>query len=292
MNSFVLLSICLPVFNRKNEILKFLNSIDFFDNIELIIVDDGSTQNIGELFNKDNKYKFKFKYIKTKNRGRSSAICDAIRSSSGEYIMIMDSDDYFLPNGIQEIINEIKNNFFIKCFVFGTEILYNGKKIINKPPKSICTNLIKLRADYKVQGDLKEIVKKNYILKCLYEKSYEYRFTPTSLIWSKLSELVACHTIDKCVAVKTYKKEGISASISQIKFENAGAFCDLFRINMNSNLYNSFSFRLKSKIQYYRYLFSSNRIEKKTFSNILHYVVGYLLYLTDKIKFKNKKRAH
>ena len=83
----------MPVFNRKNEVLKFLNSIDFFDNIELLIIDDGSTQNILELFN--NKYKYKFKYIKTKNRGRSSAIFDAIKLSSGEYIMIMDSDDYF-----------------------------------------------------------------------------------------------------------------------------------------------------------------------------------------------------
>ena len=36
------------------------------------------------------------------------------------------------------------------------------KKIINKPPNSLCTNLIKLRADYKVHGDLKEIVKKKY----------------------------------------------------------------------------------------------------------------------------------
>jgi len=290
MNSPVLLSICLPVFNRKNEVLKFLNSIDFFDNIELLIIDDGSTQNILELFN--NKYKYKFKYIKTKNRGRSSAIFDAIKLSSGEYIMIMDSDDYFLPRGIEQIIKEIKNNADIKCFVFGTEILKNGKKIINKPPNSLCTNLIKLRADYKVHGDLKEIVKKNIILKCLYEQSYEYRFTPTSLIWSKLSEFVACHTVDKCVVVKTYHSDGISASIAQVKFENAGAFYDLSKRNMNSNSYNSFFFRLKSKIQYYRYSFPSNKIEKITFFNILFFVIGYLLYQLDNFRFKNKKRAH
>ena len=76
----------------------------------------------------------------------------------------------------------------------------------------------------------------------MYEQSYEYRFTPTSLIWSKLSEFVACHTVDKCVVVKTYHSDGISASIAQVKFENAGAFYDLSKRNMNSNSYNSFFF--------------------------------------------------
>ena len=206
--------------------------------------------------------------------------------------MIMDSDDYFLPKGIEEIIKEIKNNSDIKCFVFGTEILKNEKKIINKPPKSLCTNLIKLRVDYNVKKDLKEIVKKNSILKCLDEQSYKFRFTPTSLIWSKLSEFVVCHTVDKCVAVKTYDSEGISASIAQVKFENAGAYYDLFKRNMNSNLYNSFFFRLKSKIQCYRYSFSSNKKEKITFFNALFFVIGYLLYQTDNYRFKNKRRAH
>lgn len=290
MNQNILLSICVPTYNRSKKFSKFLNSIDTDDNIEVVIVDDGSTEDIKSLLLPT--YKFKLKYYKNeKNKGRSSALYDAINLASGKYVMIMDSDDYFISGGIEKVLNQIKENNDVKTFVFGTEIIKNGKKILNKPPKKLWTNLIKLRADYGIKGDLKEVVRKEYIQRSLYKKSYNFRFSPTSLIWSKLSEISSCYTIDECIATKTYLSDGISASISKIKFDNAEAFCDLFENNSKLNLYNSLIYRLKNKIQYYRYLFASNKNLSFKFSQILLILIGYFLFKLDKSKYsKNYKK--
>ena len=291
MTNSPILSICIAIFNRKKELAKLLKSIDSSDQIEVVIVNDGSTDSIYELIeNKINK--LNIKYYKTQNRGRSSALSDAIKYSSGLYIMIMDSDDYFLPGGIDEIKNQIKNNLNKKCFVFGTKFLQNNKEKEQIIPNGFITNLIELRADYKIKGDLKEVVSSSLLKECIYEKSYQFRFTPTSLIWQRVSRHTQCLTNDSCVAVKTYDKFGISASISQIKYENAEPYCDLFYEHSNSNLYRSKIFRAKAKIQFYRYIFSTNRKMNIKLIDLMFLIFGYVLNKFDNIRFSDKKRAH
>lgn len=291
MTVFPVLSICIAVFNRKKEFLQLLKSIDHSDKVELIIVNDGSEDDIYEIIN-NNKKKINFKYFETLNRGRSSALADAIKHSTGKYAMIMDSDDYFLSGGIKEIITEIEKNPNINCFVFGTKFVNNNKEKEHILPDGFTTNLIKLRADFKVRGDFKEIVNSNLLKKCVYEKSYQYRFTPTSLIWQRVSRLTKCYTNDTCVAVKTYNKQGISASIAQVKFENAEPYCDLFYEHLNSNLYDSKIFRLKAKIQFYRYSFLTNRKLNIHFKDIFFVLFGFILNKIDNFRFSGKKRAH
>lgn len=103
MNSAQLISVCIPIFNRKKKFITLLNSIDYFNNIEVIIVDDGSTDGIKSLLK---KYSFNFKiklYLNFRNRGKCSSLADSIKYSSGHYIVIMDSDDYFLPGAIKKM---------------------------------------------------------------------------------------------------------------------------------------------------------------------------------------------
>tara|TARA_B100000989_G_C19527532_1_gene467730 strand:+ start:2978 stop:3853 length:876 start_codon:yes stop_codon:yes gene_type:complete len=291
MTVFPILSICIAVFNREKELSKLLKSIDYFDKVELVIVNDGSTDDIYETI-LSNKKKINIKYFETLNRGRSSALSDAIKHSSGKYAMIMDSDDYFLSGGIKAIITQIEKNSNINCFVFGTKFVKNNKEKEHVLPDGFTTNLIKLRADFKVRGDLKEIVNSNLLKKCIYEKSYQYRFTPTSLMWQRVSRHAKCYTNDTCVAVKTYNKKGISASITQIKFENAEPYCDLFYEHLNSNLYDSKIFRLKAKIQFYRYSFLTNRKLNIHFKDIFFVLFGFILNKVDNFRFSEKKRAH
>ena len=59
--------------------------------------------------------------------------------------------------------------------------------------------------------------------------------------------------------VKKYEKLGMTSMISKLKFENAEPMCDLYYKYSVSELYNSNFFRIRSKIQFYRYLYLSNR---------------------------------
>ena len=107
MDASPLISICVPVYNRKNKLIKLLKSIDLFEDIEVIIVDDGSTDGIKNLL-KEYIFDFKIKlYLNNKNLGRSPSLADSIKYSSGRYIIIMDSDDYFLPGAIRKVKSKL-----------------------------------------------------------------------------------------------------------------------------------------------------------------------------------------
>ncbi|WP_440913800.1 glycosyltransferase family 2 protein, partial [Candidatus Pelagibacter sp.] len=272
-----ILSICIPVFNRKEELLNLLDSIVSKERVEVIIVDDGSIDGLEEIIH-NKKYIFELKYFKTLNRGRSSALADAIKFSSGQYILIMDSDDYFLPDGIENILKNIKFYPEIESFLFGIQIITNGRLMKNLPPNHIISNFIKLRADYKVKGDMKEVVSSNIIKKCIYDKSYLHRRTPTSLIWESVSRYATCLTIANCVIVKHYNPKGMSANIDKLIYENPRPMYDLNLRYLNSGLYNSRFFRLKSKIQVYRYSFHINKKIKFIITDFFFIILGFLMF--------------
>ena len=284
-----ILSICIPVFNRKKKILELLKSIDSPENLEIVIVDDGSTDGTEKKI-KSKNYKFKLKFYKTINRGRSSALADAIKISSGSFVIIMDSDDYFLPGGVDQIkktILQYKNTY---CFLFGIKVKKKDFFYKKIPPSNLRANLLKLRADYKIRGDMKEVVKSEFIKKCIYKKSYAYRRTPTSLIWECISRKLECLTINKCVIVKEYDNLGMTASISNIKYDNPLPMLDLFKRYSNSRLYSSKLFRIKSKIQFYRYSFISKGKKKLKLFDIFFLISGFLLYFFDCFRYQVKKK--
>jgi len=98
------LSVIVPVFNCESYILRCLTSIDYPDS-EIIVVDDGSTDNcVGVIAEFQNNHD-NVKLIRKKNGGVSSARNIGIDASTGKYIMFVDADDYLVPGGISQIID-------------------------------------------------------------------------------------------------------------------------------------------------------------------------------------------
>ncbi len=87
-----LVSVILPTFNRAWSLEAAIDSVlnQDYPHIELIIVDDGSTDNTPQLLN---AYKSKFTVLKQKNQGVSAARNTGIRHSKGELVALLDSDD-------------------------------------------------------------------------------------------------------------------------------------------------------------------------------------------------------
>lgn len=92
-----ILSIIIPVYNRESYLEKCLNSIlaQSIKNLEIICIDDGSTDNSLEVLNHySSQYPF-IKVITQENKGSGIARNKALDMASGEFITFMDSDDYF-----------------------------------------------------------------------------------------------------------------------------------------------------------------------------------------------------
>lgn len=108
------ISVIIPVYNTANYIEKCLNSIynQKMKDIEIIIVNDGSTDNSDTVIQKwIEKYKenITIKYLKKENGGLSDSRNFAISYVTGEYISFIDSDDYIdenLYSNLEKYIDE------------------------------------------------------------------------------------------------------------------------------------------------------------------------------------------
>lgn len=105
-------SIIIPVYNVENYIddcLKSILSQDFSD-FEIILINDGSTDNSGQICNfYSNKYNF-IKTIHKANGGLSEARNVGIHSSKGEYLLFVDSDDMIFENSLKKINETIEED--------------------------------------------------------------------------------------------------------------------------------------------------------------------------------------
>ena len=109
----VKISIIMPIFNDGQYLEKSIKSIEkqSFKDIELICVNDGSTDNTLEILD---KYKEKYDWIKVytqENQGSGKARNNGMLKSSGEYIAFLDADDFFIDDhSLEKIYNIAKNN--------------------------------------------------------------------------------------------------------------------------------------------------------------------------------------
>jgi len=101
-------SIIIPTYNRAEFISKTIESVlnQTYVDFEIIVVDDGSTDNTEEivLSTKDDR----IRYYKKKNEERAVARNFGINKATGEYITFLDSDDLFYKNHLAEAYNFIK----------------------------------------------------------------------------------------------------------------------------------------------------------------------------------------
>ncbi len=102
-NDKPLISIIVPTYNTENYIENCIESIlsQTYDNIQIIIVDDGSidrTRDICDSYSKDNQRGNNIIVIHSENKGVSSARNIGLSKANGDYIGFVDSDDYIEPD--------------------------------------------------------------------------------------------------------------------------------------------------------------------------------------------------
>lgn len=109
-------SIIVPVYNVENYVIRCLESLKnqtYKGDYEVIIVDDGSTDNSKKLVEKYIKDLTNFKLYSKKNGGLSSARNYGIKKSTGKYLLFVDSDDYLDINTLKIIEDNSEENDII-----------------------------------------------------------------------------------------------------------------------------------------------------------------------------------
>ena len=145
------LSIIIPVYNVAPFLRRCLDSIivpeEYIHDVEVIIVDDGSTDNSGEICDEEQD-RVGFTIIHQKNKGVCAARNAGLDVAKGEYIVNLDSDDCYVPDAIPQLLDIIDKraaedviqfNFFQckngNCTITGRQAVFNKiYKLDNLPP--------------------------------------------------------------------------------------------------------------------------------------------------------------
>ncbi len=114
-----LISVIIPVYNVEKYIERCLNSIlqQDYKNVEIIAVDDGSTDNSGKVCDMIASEDNRVKVLHISNGGAGNARNIGIECATGDYIMFIDSDDYLLNGCISRMLSlAIKNDLdMVQC---------------------------------------------------------------------------------------------------------------------------------------------------------------------------------
>lgn len=107
-------SIIIPVYNGEKYVEKAIRSAlqQTYDNIEILVVNDGSTDRTDEVCRKY-KDEEKIRYYKKENGGVSTALNLALEKMTGEYFSWLSHDDYYYPNKIEEDLKAIEEKTIV-----------------------------------------------------------------------------------------------------------------------------------------------------------------------------------
>lgn len=130
MKKDILLSIIVPVYNKEQWIENQINSIltQNFNNFELILVDDGSSDKSGIICDNFANNE-KVIVIHQENKGVCSARNNGFKCANGKYVGFMDADDEIKPNMYKDLI-EFSEREKLDIAICGTEIKCGKKTII------------------------------------------------------------------------------------------------------------------------------------------------------------------
>ena len=207
-------SIVMPVYNGANYMREAIDSAlaQTYDNIEIIVVNDGSTDNTDEIAK---SYGDRIRYFNKKNGGVSTALNLAIKNMTGDYFSWLSHDDTYRPEKVQKQIDYIEQNGA------GNYILYANYQLIDqnsKPMNAVIHNheMLTKKPEYALLrgciNGLSLLIPKDAFDKCgLFDESLSC--ASDYVLWAKMAETYKfVHMEDVLVATRVHTNRTAVAS--------------------------------------------------------------------------------
>lgn len=128
-------TVYIPTYNRKELLERAIDSVvaQDYSNIEIIVVDDNSTDETQSFLEKKSKEVPDLKFfVKKTNSGACASRNIAIKNATGDFITGLDDDDYFLPNRISDFVHFWSKKEKKTIFLYSSYTLKIGKSHFKK----------------------------------------------------------------------------------------------------------------------------------------------------------------
>lgn len=209
MNKSPVFTVIVPTYNREKLLKRTIESIlaQTFKDFELIIVDDGSTDNTKKLIA---SYKdCRIIYIYKENGGLNSARNKGLQNAKGEYIAFCDSDDSWLPEKLEKHVQKYNEDNEIK-------VVYDLTGVVKKEGDK--QNIILARNDICEGWCYKEVLEQGYLTSPTFLSCKKECFEK---IGSLPMDLTNCEDDEFCFRLCKYFKVGLVKEILGVYHSDA-----------------------------------------------------------------------
>lgn len=250
MQEYPLISVIIPVYNTEQYLSSCLKSIlsQTFNNFEVILINDGSTDQSGILCDEFVKQDSRIKVFHQENAGVSAARNVGLKYAQGKWITFVDSDDELMPDGLESMISMVQDGLENVDLVLAGYDTINTSDGITKSTSDLPLEIRRINRD----NAIKLMYRSNFYLCYICSKLYK-----TSII--KQNKLLFDETIyyseDRLFIIQYL------CNCSKIKYTTKSVYKYYFRNNsaMMSLIY---TFNYKSITGFYATLLMYSSLRK------------------------------
>ena len=196
-----MISVIVPIYNAEIFLSDCLTSIlnQTIKDIEVILVDDGSTDGSGDICEKYCRMDDRIHYILQENAGVSVARNTALEVAKGEYVVFIDSDDVVAPDFLQQLLDlSAKGDFAICGYTRNQSELGNAET--SRDYYDVNSYIIQIFDESLIHPNIWMMLFKNDII-----QSNKLRFTPGCVRNEDTEFYIKYLTFEKAVVVSDYK---------------------------------------------------------------------------------------
>lgn len=215
-----MITIMTPTYNRAYVLSRLHKSLcqqkrrDF----EWLVIDDGSTDGTAELiYDCRDKSDFEITYVYKENGGKHRAINEGVVHATGDWIIIVDSDDLLTGDAVAklyDVINHIGSEFVGMCFrratlsghIIGISDTAWSKSMVMQP----------IMAGHILKGDLAYVFRTSVMRKCPFPEFLGEKFVPELYIWNKISDIgKIVFYVDQVIYLCEYLPDGYTSNFKK-----------------------------------------------------------------------------
>lgn len=207
-------SIVIPAFNRAHMLKETLDStfLQTYKNFEIIIIDDGSTDNTEEVIRAINNPKIV--YVKKENEERAVARNTGFNLAKGDYITLLDSDDYLYPHHLEEAVNYILNNKYPEIIRFDFDVVDSDNHVLQIATMPDNINEKMIHGNY--MGCSGIIIKKEIATRYQFNPNRDLSGSEDYELWMRLAARFKIHTPKKVTcSLHSHEERSVIYNIKQ-----------------------------------------------------------------------------
>lgn len=225
-----------PSFNGAETLERLWKSLcaQTFTDFEWLLVDDGSTDDTAPLIERLAKISaFEVRYLRQHNQGKHIALNTGLRAARGEFIAVVDADDWYPPQALERLFSTWMEIDDRTAYVEVQALCAtpSGELIGDRFPceQWLDSDAFEMAYRHHVRGDKTGMQRATVLREFPFPETFRGVCVPEALIWFRIAEHYRTRYINEILTVKEYREGGLTSQERSHAVERSGPRRQFFR---------------------------------------------------------------